>query len=191
MPPTQLTSLCIVVFYVIILTSALDLVGPAVPKATVLLACIIPGLATKILTPYIIHLVPYSLRIVIFVGLATCGMLAVALSPSEATAASISWKIAGIVLANISSGAGEVSFLGLVHFYGEGGLAAWVRLFFLLFLYFSHSGFPLTLIQGSGTGAAGLIGAGNILPLSRPPSFFLLLPFTYSPICDKLQEPTP
>lgn len=65
-------------------------------------------------------------------------MLAVALSPDTTDAASISSKIAGIVLANISSGAGEVSFLSLTHFYGPFSLASW----------------------GSGTGAAGLVGAG-------------------------------
>ncbi|KAF7192557.1 Protein BTN1 [Pseudocercospora fuligena] len=126
------------IFYVIILTAALDLVGPSIPKATVLLSCIIPGLATKIVTPYFIHLIPYSLRVVLFVGFATCGMLAVALSPDTTDAAGISSKIAGIVLANISSGAGEVNFLALSHYYGPFSLAAW----------------------GSGTGAAGLLGAG-------------------------------
>ena len=65
-------------------------------------------------------------------------MLLVALSPSTTDTSSITSKIAGIVLANISSGAGEVSFLALTHFYGESSLAAW----------------------GSGTGAAGLLGAG-------------------------------
>lgn len=119
------------IYYVIILTAALDLVGPSIPKAAVLAACIVPGLATKVIAPYMIHLVPYSLRICIFQALALCGMLLVALG-------SITSKIAGIVLANISSGAGEVSFLALTHFYGDSSLAAW----------------------GSGTGAAGLLGAG-------------------------------
>lgn len=126
------------VFYVIILTAALDLVGPSIPKATVLLACIVPGLATKIVTPYVIHLIPYSVRTVIFALLSTCGMLAVALSPNTTDAFSLSSKLAGIVVANISSGAGEVNFLSLTHYYGHLSLAAW----------------------GSGTGAAGLIGAG-------------------------------
>lgn len=131
------------IFYVIILSAALDLVGPSIPKATVLLASIIPGLATKVVVPYIIHLVPYSLRIIIFVVLSTCGMLVVALSPSGADARSVTAKIAGIVLANISSGAGEVNFLALTHFYGTQSLAAW----------------------GSGTGGAGLIGAGAYVKL--------------------------
>lgn len=122
----------------IILTAALDLVGPAIPKATVLLASIIPSLATKLVVPYFIHLIPYSLRIWIFAGLSTCGMLAVALSPASTDASSIGAKVAGIILANISSGAGEVNFLSLTHYYGPFSLAAW----------------------GSGTGGAGLIGAG-------------------------------
>jgi len=65
-------------------------------------------------------------------------MLAVALSPATTDGASVSAKVAGIILANISSGAGEVNFLSLTHFYGTFSLAAW----------------------GSGTGGAGLIGAG-------------------------------
>ena len=101
-------------------------------------------------------------------------MLVVALSPSGADPTSVSSKIAGIVLANISSGAGEVNFLALTHFYGTQSLAAW----------------------GSGTGAAGLIGAGayalattiigfsvhatllasTVIPLGMLISFFGLLP---------------
>ncbi|KAK0327740.1 battenin CLN3 protein [Friedmanniomyces endolithicus] len=123
-------------FYVIILSAALDLVGPSIPKATVLLSSIIPGLATKLVVPYTIHLLPYSLRILLLAALSTCGMLVVALSP--AGSAGIAAKVAGIVLANISSGGGEVNFLALTHFYGRTSLAAW----------------------GSGTGGAGLLGAG-------------------------------
>jgi battenin len=101
-------------------------------------------------------------------------MLAVALSPATTTADSITAKIAGIILANISSGAGEVNFLSLTHFYGPFSLAAW----------------------GSGTGGAGLIGAGAyavlttelgvtvhmtlltsaMLPVVMLLSFFMLLP---------------
>lgn len=126
------------IYYVIILTAALDLVGPSIPKATVLLSCIVPGLATKVITPYFIQLVPYSVRIICFVLLTTAGMLAVAQSPDSTDPASLSSKIAGIILANISCGAGEVSFVAMTHYYGPFSLAAW----------------------GSGTGMAGLLGAG-------------------------------
>ncbi|KAK4555495.1 battenin CLN3 protein [Recurvomyces mirabilis] len=161
------------IFYVIILSAALDLVGPSIPKATVLLSSIIPGLATKIVVPYVIHLIPYSARVIILAILSTCGMLTVALSPSHTTSG-IAAKVAGIVLANISSGAGEVHFLALTHFYGTTSLAAW----------------------GSGTGGAGLLGAGAyalatttlgvsvqstllssaVIPVGMVLSFFSLLP---------------
>lgn len=47
------------ILYVIILSAALDLVGPSVPKATVLLADVIPSFLTKLTAPYYIHAVPY------------------------------------------------------------------------------------------------------------------------------------
>jgi len=99
-------------------------------------------------------------------------MLVVALSP--AGNAGIAAKVAGIVLANISSGGGEVNFLALTHFYGTASLAAW----------------------GSGTGGAGLLGAGAyalattglgfsvqgtllasaVIPVGMVLSYFCLLP---------------
>ncbi|CAI7662768.1 unnamed protein product [Penicillium palitans] len=126
------------VLYVIILSAAVDLVGPDVPKGVVLLADVIPSFATKLVAPYFIHLVPYWMRILIFAFLSSVGMLVVAMSPGYTDGGTISSKIAGIILASLSCGAGELSFVGLTHFYGPFSLAAW----------------------GSGTGAAGLIGAG-------------------------------
>ena len=66
--------------------------------------------------------------------LSSMGMLLVALAPQ----ASIPLKLLGVILASISSGGGELTFLGLTHHYGGLALAAW----------------------GSGTGGAGLAGAG-------------------------------
>jgi battenin len=126
------------VLYVIILSAALDLVGPNIPKGVVLLADVIPSFLTKLCAPYVIHAVPYAFRILIWVGFSVCGMLIIALSPSYADSPAISQKLAGVILASFSSGFGELSFLGLTHFYGPFSLAAW----------------------GSGTGGAGLIGAG-------------------------------
>lgn len=68
----------------------------------------------------------------------------------------------GVMLASLSSGGGELSFLGLTHYYGHFALAAW----------------------GSGTGGAGLVGAGayalatNTLRISPRTSllFFSFLP---------------
>ena len=126
------------VLYVIILSAALDLVGSGFPKGVVLLADVVPSFVTKLTAPYFIHLVPYPIRVLIFVALSVCGMLIIALTPAHTDGGSISTKLAGIVLASISSGAGELSFLGLTHFYGRFSLASW----------------------SSGTGAAGLVGAG-------------------------------
>ncbi len=122
----------------IILSAALDLVGPNVPKGVVLLADVIPSFLTKLCAPYFIHAVPYHARIIVFVCLSACGMLLIALTPDYTDGGTITTKMAGVILASLSSGGGELSFLGLTHFYGPLSLAAW----------------------GSGTGGAGLIGAG-------------------------------
>src|SRR5436305_6105563 len=47
-------------------------------------------------------------------------------------------KMVGVMLGSLSSGGGELSFLSLTHYYGHFSLASW----------------------SSGTGGAGLIGAG-------------------------------
>ncbi|KAF2277680.1 batten's disease protein Cln3 [Westerdykella ornata] len=149
--------------YVVVLSAALDLVGPAVPKGVVLLADVVPSFVTKLCAPYFIHLIPYRVRIFIFVALSTCGMLVIALTPPLHDPRTIAIKMFGVILASLSSGAGELSFLGLTHYYGHFALAAW----------------------GSGTGGAGLIGAGayaiatTTLQISVRTSllFFSLLPF--------------
>ncbi|KAK3936607.1 CLN3 protein-domain-containing protein [Diplogelasinospora grovesii] len=123
------------VLYVIILSAAQDLVGTDVPKGVVLVADVLPSFATKLVAPYLIHRVPYAQRILGLVGLSTAGMLLVAVTPANK---SVAVKLVGVVLASFASGLGELSFLGLTHYYGQMSLAAW----------------------GSGTGGAGLIGAG-------------------------------
>ena len=162
------------VLYVIILSAALDLVGPDIPKGVVLLADVIPSFLVKLCAPYFIHVVPYSLRIILFSALSATGMLLIALTPSYTDGGTISTKMAGVILASLSSGGGELSFLGLTHFYGPFSLASW----------------------GSGTGGAGLVGAGayslatttfglsaqrtiftsSFLPLIMLFSFFVVLP---------------
>ncbi|KAM3087432.1 battenin CLN3 protein [Clarireedia jacksonii] len=123
------------VLYVIILSAALDLVGPDIPKSVVLLADVLPSFVTKLIAPYFIHKIPYWVRIIIFCALSSGGMLLIAVTPAEK---SVSTKLFGVILASLSSGGGELSFLGLTHYYGHFSLAAW----------------------GSGTGGAGLAGAG-------------------------------
>ncbi|KAK4460140.1 batten's disease protein Cln3 [Cladorrhinum samala] len=123
------------VLYVLLLSAAQDLVGASVPKGVVLLADVLPSFLTKLVAPYFIHRVPYEVRILVFVALSAGGMLLVALTPADS---SVGIKMVGVVLASFSSGGGELSFLGLTHYYGHMSLAAW----------------------GSGTGGAGLVGAG-------------------------------
>ena len=101
-------------------------------------------------------------------------MLIIALTPPLQDSKTIAIKMCGVMLASLSSGGGELSFLGLTHYYGHFALAAW----------------------GSGTGGAGLIGAGayaiatntlhisprtslfafSFLPLIMVISFFIILP---------------
>ncbi|RFU28238.1 hypothetical protein B7463_g8111, partial [Scytalidium lignicola] len=137
------------VLYVIILSAALDLVGPSVPKGVVLLADVMPSFLTKLIAPYFIHKVPYAVRILIFVALSSGGMLLIALTPGNDSADAIATKLIGVVLASLSSGGGELSFLGLTHYYGHFSLAAW----------------------GSGTGGAGLAGAGLYVLLTTTIGF--------------------
>ncbi|KAF2460520.1 CLN3 protein-domain-containing protein [Lineolata rhizophorae] len=190
------------VLYVIILSAALDLVGPDFPKGLVLLFDVVPSFATKLVAPYFIHHVPYSVRVLVFVALSTCGMLLIALTPSSQPPAAdgdtathtllvaesgsaIASRMCGVALASLSSGGGELSFLGLTHYYGPFSLAAW----------------------GSGTGAAGLGGAGayvlatttiglgvrtsllafSFLPVVMLVSFFVVLP--RGPL--RLERPAP
>ncbi|KAI1434018.1 Batten's disease protein Cln3 [Xylaria sp. CBS 124048] len=159
------------VLYVIILSAAQDLVGSNVPKGLVLLADILPSFSAKLIAPYFIHRVPYSIRIISFACLSAAGMLMIALTPPDQ---SVAVKMVGVMLASLASGGGELSFLGLTHYYGHMSLAAW----------------------GSGTGGAGLIGAGlyvlltdwlgfsvknsllasAFLPVVMVISFFVILP---------------
>ena len=158
----------------IILSAAQDLVGSSVPKSVVLLADVLPSFLMKLIAPYYIQEIPYSIRILIFCVLSTWGMLLIAFTPDATTGGSVITKLFGVVLASISSGGGELSFLGLTHYYGSHSLAAW----------------------SSGTGGAGLAGAGlyvlftstiglsvkvtlivsAVLPSVMLVSFFVILP---------------
>ena len=81
-------------------------------------------------------------------------MLLIALTPATRDGGTVRVKMLGVILASLSSGGGELSFLGLTHHYGHFSLAAW----------------------GSGTGGAGLIGAGAyvIATTSLGPVFALV-----------------
>jgi len=90
-------------------------------------------------------------------------MLIIAVTPPLQDSRTIAIKMCGVMLASLSSGGGELSFLGLTHYYGHFALAAW----------------------GSGTGGAGLVGAGayalatNTLHISPRTS---LLAFSFLPL---------
>ncbi|OUM54428.1 hypothetical protein BVG19_g3816 [[Candida] boidinii] len=123
------------VLYVVILSAAADLVGPLVPKATVLAADIIPAFIFKLVAPFFVHLIPYTTRIFCLVFLSTIGMIIIASSSNSSS--SISLTLFGIVLASLSSGLGELTFLQLTHYYGDSSITGW----------------------SSGTGGAGLVGS--------------------------------
>ena len=158
----------------IILSAALDLVGPIVPKGVVLLADIVPGFIAKLVAPYVIHVVPYDARILALATISACGMLLIAFTPASRDGGTITVRMVGVMLASLSCGGGELSFLGLTHYYDGFSLAAWA----------------------SGTGAAGLVGAAlylatttwiglsertsllafSFLPVVMVVSFFFILP---------------
>ena len=163
------------VLFHIILAAALDIVGPGFPKGVVLLVNEVPCLAAKILAvPFNLHLVPYWIRILGFVALSTSGMLLVGLTDSEGNHNALFARMAGIALASVSSGAGELSYLGLTHYYSHLSLGAYA----------------------SGSGASGLLGSGayvaatiwfglsvksslllfSLLPIFTLINFFLILP---------------
>ncbi|XP_048188478.1 battenin isoform X2 [Perognathus longimembris pacificus] len=111
----------------------------SVSTAAVLLADILPTLIIKFLAPLGLHLLPYSPRVLVS-GICSAGsFVLVAFSQSV-------WiSLCGVVLASISSGLGEVTFLSLTAFYSRAVISWW----------------------SSGTGGAGLLGALSYLGLTQ------------------------
>lgn len=147
------------VLYVVILTAAIDIVGSSTPKAAVLLADIIPALLVKLVSPFLIQLLLYKVRVWALVFLSTTGMLLVSTSSDSSSHS----KLLGICMASLSSGLGEISFLQLTHYYNES---------------LSIGGFSM------GTGAAGLVGSFAFLLLTNilgMPSWRALLIFAFIP----------
>ena len=132
--------------------------GPDIPKAVVLVADVLPAYIVKVAAPFFIHKVTYTQRIALLVTLSFIGMICVALmSP-------ISLRLLGVAIASLSSGAGEVTFLQLTHYYVHVGTAL--------------PGF------GAGTGMAGLAGGAYYLLLTtllRCPSHITLLISSFLP----------
>ncbi|XP_051001197.1 battenin isoform X2 [Acomys russatus] len=111
----------------------------SISTAAVLLADILPTLVIKLLAPLGLHLLPYSPRVLVS-GVCSAGsFLLVAFSHS------VGLSLCGVVLASISSGLGEVTFLSLTAFYPRAVISWW----------------------SSGTGGAGLLGALSYLGLTQ------------------------
>ncbi|KAL2766291.1 battenin isoform d [Daubentonia madagascariensis] len=113
--------------------------APGNQSHAVLLADILPTFIIKLLAPLGLHLLPYSPRVLVS-GLCAAGsFVLVAFSRSVGT------SLCGVVLASISSGLGEVTFLSLTAFYPRAVISWW----------------------SSGTGGAGLLGALSYLGLTQ------------------------
>ncbi|KAF9143578.1 battenin CLN3 protein [Mortierella sp. GBA39] len=124
--------------YVVILSAAVDLVGAQVPKGIVLLADIAPSLLVKMIAPYFVQRIPYSTRIVLCASLSFSAVVLIA------QAEAIPVRLLGVMMASLSSGLGELTFLMLSSFYRLEMVSAW----------------------SSGTGGAGLLGALLFLTLT-------------------------
>ncbi|GAA6048139.1 hypothetical protein JCM3770_003680 [Rhodotorula araucariae] len=172
------------IIYVVILSAALDLVDKAsTPKGLILLANIAPALLVKLGWPYFVPgPTRYARRIAACTALSFGGILVVA------TGGTLAPRLGGIALASLSSGLGEMTFLQLATVYGalstEAGRGVTGT---------DDLGGVAVGWFASGTGAAGVAGAGlwwvvrglgvrrglgvcAVLPLAMAATFFLLLP---------------
>nr|XP_033802262.1 battenin isoform X2 [Geotrypetes seraphini] len=110
----------------------------AISTAAILLADILPTLVIKFTAPFFLHLVPYNYRVLLCFLTAGGSFLIVSYSTT------ITVSLLGVVFASISSGLGEISFLGLTAYYHRDVVAGW----------------------SSGTGGAGIFGALSYLGLT-------------------------
>ncbi|KAF8311520.1 batten's disease protein Cln3 [Cantharellus anzutake] len=159
------------VLYVIILSAALDLVPTGTPKGIIAFCNIAPSLAAKIGWPYLLKgKIQYKQRIIGCCFMSVMGMTVVAAFNY------LSMRLLGIALASLSSGLGELTFLQLSTTYTSSGVSGDALGYF-----------------ASGTGCAGLLGAGlwwvlrgfgvqlgvglsSLLPFVIPLAYFLVLP---------------
>lgn len=102
-----------------------------VSTAAILLADILPTLVIKFSAPFFIHLIPYSIRVLLCSLTAATSFIIVSFSTG------IWMSTLGVVFASVSSGLGELSFLGLTSFFHSSVISGW----------------------SSGTGGAGILGA--------------------------------
>ncbi|XP_060883005.1 battenin [Labrus mixtus] len=102
-----------------------------VSTAAVLLADILPTLVIKLFAPFVVHKMPYGVRVLFCAVMAATSFLLVSFSSA------VLMSILGVIFASVSSGLGELSFLSLTVFFSRDVLGGW----------------------GSGTGGAGVAGA--------------------------------
>lgn len=145
--------------YVVILTAALELLPRGVPTGLVSFTNIFPALIAKAVWPYLLRgTVRYTKRVWSCAGMSFVGMLLVSFFPA------LGMRLLGISLASFSSGLGELTFLQLSTRYApkerkerSSGLGAGQAA--MAGLERNYAGEAVGWFA-SGTGAAGLIGAG-------------------------------
>ncbi|XP_063327200.1 battenin-like isoform X3 [Pelmatolapia mariae] len=84
-----------------------------VSTAAVLLADILPTLFIKLFAPFVIHKMPYGVRVLFCAIMAATSFLLVSFSSA------VWMSILGVIFASISSGLGELSFLSLTVFFSS------------------------------------------------------------------------
>ncbi|CAJ0545285.1 Ff.00g087580.m01.CDS01 [Fusarium sp. VM40] len=92
------------------------------PRWVVILIETLPALLTKLLIPHILHRVPYWIRpLTVGAGWITVALITKVTPPNIAPPV----RILTSALASVSAAAMEVSFLGMMRYYGRIGLAGW------------------------------------------------------------------
>lgn len=124
--------------YVIFLTGADDILNNRYPTSVVLLSEMLPILIAQGVAPLFIEYMPFWIRL-IFLSLSTTGAFVLMASTNNAIV-----SIVGIVIASLSSGFGEITYMGLSAGYDKNTVS----------------------LYSSGTGGAGVFGAFTYLALS-------------------------
>ncbi|SNX87545.1 related to YHC3 - protein involved in vacuolar arginine transport [Melanopsichium pennsylvanicum] len=139
--------------YVVILTAALELLPTGVPTGLVSFANIFPALIAKAVWPYVLKgAIRYTKRVLSCAALSFVGMLLVSLFPD------LGMRLVGICLASFSSGLGELTFLQLSTRYAPKARRKRGETM-IRHARTNYAGDAVGWFA-SGTGAAGLFGAG-------------------------------
>jgi battenin len=123
--------------YVVFLSAAGDLLPQNLSASVVLLAEMIPIIATQGIAPFFIERVPFWFRVLVIALSSVGGFLIVAFFDT------LEVKLAGVALGSISSGFGEITFMALSSFFlpstvslyssGTGGAGVFGSLIYLAF----------------------------------------------------------